>query len=87
MSLSDGEYTCTYELEHGDAGYFGYHFEITTDGETYETDQVNVVLKTDSANGDSGGDGSSNGSPGFELIAVLISIFVGVFLLKRKRSR
>ena len=88
MTLSgDNEYTCTYELQWPEVTYISYWFEITSNGELYKSDYTNVSLKVDSDNGDAngGGDGG-NGSPGFELIPLLIAVFIGVILLKRKRS-
>jgi len=84
-SAGDDIYTIDYSLQHSDAGYFGYHFEIN--GVEYGDGDTNVVLKAGSSNGGNGGGDDDNGSPGFELISLLIAISIGVFLLKRKRSR
>ena len=84
----DDVYTIDYDLHYDDSGYFGYYFEIISNGESFETEGVNELIKAGSSNGDNGGgDDDENGSPGFELIAVLMAIFIGVILLKRKRSR
>ena len=88
MNLVDGNYQYAYKLQHEDATFFKYNFSILSNGEWFVTEQINVTLKQDSSNGDTnGGDGDGSGTPGFELIPLLIAIFVGVLLLKRKRSR
>ena len=84
MTSAGGDvYTVDYTLQHGDAGYLGYHFEIN--GEDYGDGDTNVLLKAGSSNGGNGNGGDENGSPGFELISLIIAISIGVFLLKRKR--
>ena len=91
MDLVDGIYQKTFQLEHEATTLIKYNLAIEIDGEWYETEITHVDLKLDSGNGNggttNGGDDSGNGTPGFELIPLLIAIFVGVLLLKRKRSR
>ena len=84
-AAGDDTYTVDYDLHYSDAGYFGYHFEIN--GVEYGDGDTNVVLKAGSSNGGNGGGDDDNGSPGFELISLLIAVAIGVILLKRKRSR
>jgi len=84
MNLVNGEYQYNYKLQHEDATLFKYNFVILSNGKWFITEETtDVYLKLDS--GDSGNGG--NDTPGFELILLLIAIFVGVFLLKRKRYR
>ena len=49
------------------------------------TELNDPLITNGNGNGDGGNGG--NGSPGFELIPLLIAIFIGILLLKRKRSR
>ncbi len=86
MTLAgDDTYTVDYDLHYSDAGYFGYHFEIN--GVEYGDGDTNVLLKASPSNGGDNGGDDDNGSPGFELVIVVIAIFIGVVLLNRKRSR
>ena len=88
-AAGDDTYTIDYDLHYSDTGYFGYYFEVISNGESFTTidDITNVVVKAGSSNGGNGGGDDDNGSPGFELISLFIAISIGVFLLKRKRSR
>jgi len=81
----DDTYTVDYDLHYSDAGYFGYHFEV--DGVSSTEEDTNVVLKVKANNGGDDDGDDDNGSPGFELISLLIAVAIGVILLKRKRSR
>ena len=84
-----------YELEvtliHDDATYINYLIDIKANDTWYQFhDFTNVTLKPESngeppQNGDNGN--GSNGTPGFETIAVLLAIGIGVVLLRRKRSQ
>ena len=65
----------------------------TSEGSLLEggfTDQLIDTVLNDplitNGNGNGGGGNGGNGSPGFELIPLLIAIFIGVLFLKRKRS-
>jgi hypothetical protein len=88
MNLVNGKYQYEYALKWNDAVYFNYTFIISSGGESFTTDETKVLLKLDSGNGDTNGNGNGgNGSPGFELILLIIAVFIGVILLKRKRSR
>ena len=80
-------YTGEVTLSRSDTIYIQYWLEIETDMQTNETEIIKVDLDTSSTNGDTNRDSDSNGSPGFELIIVIIAIFIGVVLLNRKRSR
>jgi hypothetical protein len=90
MTLSNGEYTATHDLEHPTADYFGYLFMITDNGTATETEYVNVTITKKASNGGTngnGGNGDGNGGlPGFELVPLLVAIAIGVLLLRRKRS-
>jgi len=88
MSLVDSNYQCEYKLQHEYATLFKYNFAILGDGEWFETEGTNVTLKLDSGNGGTnGGNNGGSSNPGFEFIPLLIAIFVGILLLKRKRSK
>ena len=88
MSLVNDKYQIEYSLKWSDAVYFNYTFIISSGGEEFPTDENQVFLKLDSGNGDTNGNGNGGkGSPGFELILLLIAVFIGVILLKRKRSQ
>lgn len=88
MNLVNGKYQYEYALKWSDAVYFNYSFIISSGEESFPTEETKVLLKLDSGNGDTNGNGTSgNGSPGFELILLIIAVFIGVILLKRKRSR
>ena len=88
MNLVNGKYQYEYTLKWSDAVYFNYTFIISIGEENFTTDETKVLLKLDSGNGDTNGNGTSDkDSPGFELILLIIAVFIGVILLKRKRSQ
>ena len=89
MILEGGVYKYEdYQLDHPEGTYLNYTLVITTDIDTYDDYEFTKVLFKPSSGNGGGDDGDDdNGSPGFELISLLIAISVGVFLLKRKRSR
>lgn len=91
MTLNEDTYQAEFELEYSDATYISYHLEITSTSTTYETEEVNLTLKIDSSNengnGDDGGndEDNNNGSPGFEIFAFIVAVFIAFFLIRRKR--
>lgn len=82
---TDGSYKVTAGLKRLDVTYLQYTLNVeTSDGwKTYlELTKVNLSL-------DQNGDGSANGAdktPGFELILVIASIVVALFIYTRKRK-
>ena len=92
---ADGDWEVTADLEDdsGRVDYITYWFYVTVEGSDEE-----IVLSEDSSgekmevdldvsggsNGDDGGS-SSNGSPGFELITLLVAVGIGFIILRRKR--
>lgn len=87
MSPVNGKYQYEYALKWDDAVYFNYTFIISSGGETFTTDETKVLLKLDSGNGNTNGNGNGKKTPGFELTLLIIAVFIGVILLKRKRSQ
>lgn len=71
-----------------------YVYALTSEGTLLEAEYSDEMVETElydplRPDGDDNGgeDNGGNGSPGFELIPLLIAIFIGVLLLKRKKSR
>jgi hypothetical protein len=93
--IAPGEYQLETTLEHGDANNIGYQLVINSNGTWYDfyTEEHMVytwltVETSDGENGDGDGDGTGDGTggtPGFELVLMLVSIAVIVFILQRKR--
>jgi len=54
-----------------------YLFIINDNGIEYQVGDLKTYLKTDN--------GGDNGSPGFELVILLIAVFISLIFLKRKR--
>ena len=59
-----------------------YVFIINDNGTEYQIQDLKTPLNTDNGNNDDGGD---NGSPGFELIVILASVFILLIIFKKKR--
>lgn len=87
--IAPGEYQVNVTLEHSDANNIGYQLVINSNGTWYNfftpEDMICTYLKTTSSDGqqDDGGDGT--GTPGFELVLMIVSIAIIVFMLQRKR--
>ena len=69
-------------------------YAMSSEGSLIDADFSDELIETElndplitNGNGNGSGDNGGNGSPGFELILLLIAMFIGVILLKRKRSR
>ena len=87
--VASGEYQKEITLKHSDADNIEYWFVINSNGTWYDLqkDQTITYLSTSSGeinNGSSGKNGS-NGTPGFEIVLLLFSIVLLIFILKRKR--
>ena len=89
----DGDWVATATLKDDSnrADYISYIFYVTDSGVEYELQNSSwkLLMDAEDGNGGNGGDGNSdgNGTPGFEVISLLLAVLVGVSLLKRKRSR
>jgi len=88
--ISSGEYQKEITLIHSDATNIEYWLVVNS-GETwhsFQNDYEQLYLST-SSNGDTGNgdDGGSNQSPGFELIVLMVSIGIILFVFKRKRKK
>ena len=91
--IASGEYQLVTTLEHGDANNIGYQLVINSNGTWYdfytEAHMVYTWLTVEPSDGENGdGDGTGDGTggtPGFELVLMLASIAVIVFILQRKR--
>lgn len=90
MNKADtSEYQIDVELTRDDASIVKYNLKIESDGVWYDfkddIKQFNLVPKT---NGDqTNGNDNTNGTPGFELIPIVVSIVFVLFIYKRKRSK
>jgi len=83
-------YTSEVTLEKSKTTYVSYSFDITHNGNTTRFQNVGRVnLSIDSGNGGNSGttnDGDkSDGTPGFEIITLLVAIIIGTLFIKRKR--
>ena len=85
---SDGIYETTYTLEHDDATYFQYSIIVNT-GSGWSTffkqTKVNLAEATNN-NGNTNNGDSDSGTPGFEFVALFMSvIFILLIMYRRKR--
>jgi hypothetical protein len=85
MEPVDNEYIAELTLTHDDATYIQYKCIITAEGETTETEFFKTDLAITSDNGDENGNDDNNGSPGFELLVFIISLFVVIVIITRKK--
>ena len=82
--IGDNSYEATINLEKDDATYVQYWLEVETEeGTTEYLKETKVYLSTEST----GSNSDSNGSPGFELILLLLSIVMAMFIFTRKRDK
>jgi len=91
IEVSSGEYQKEITLTHSDATNIEYWLVVNSNGTWYNfgNDYEQLYLSTPS-NGDTGNgdDGSgSNQSPGFELLALMFTIGIALFVFKRKREK
>jgi hypothetical protein len=85
MTFQDGKYQTPVTVTHERATYFKYTINVETDEGWIAYLEDTEIDFVEPQNGDGNGDEDDNGSPGFELITILIAIIIGVILLKRKR--
>jgi len=89
MQLENGVYTYTYQITRDAATVVKYSYEIVSNGSSYETEDEAIYLKMISGDDDDDDDGPAdngdNGTPGFELIILMVSIAIGIIYIKRKR--
>lgn len=82
---SEGVYQATFTLTYDQATYITYYLNIRSAGGWTKTDGVDVTLQP-KQNGGSNGDGN-NGSPGFELVIVLVAVGVLLIFIGKKRYK
>lgn len=86
----ENEYLSNFTLKFNTATFFDYWFDVESGGNTtlLKDDSYTVEYGTVSTNGGNG-DGSDNtddnDSPGFELIALFVSVFAAIAIYKKKR--
>ncbi|MCK4829989.1 hypothetical protein KA005_80460, partial [bacterium] len=90
MTVNGGTYEAEVTLEKDDTTNIEYWLVVNSGGTWYsfQNDYEQLYLST-SSNGDTGNgdDGGSNQSPGFELIVLMVSIGIILFVFKRKRKK
>jgi len=89
-AAGDNTYEAVVTLEKNDATYVKYWLEVVSDNTWYSfKDDLEELHLSTSSNGDTGNgdDGGSNQSPGFELIVLMASIGIILFVFKRKRKK
>ena len=87
---SNGIYETTFTLEHDDATYFQYSIIVNTGGgwqTFFEQTKVNLAeASNNNNNGNTGNDDSGSDTPGFEFVALFMSvIFILLIMYRRKR--
>ena len=83
-------YTATATLIRTDVTYLQYTLNVeTSEGwvKYLEKTKVNLTLDQDDNGDTNGGTDNGSGTPGFEIILVMISLLVAVSLYKRKRMK
>lgn len=87
--INDDTYEILVFLQHDKAVYIQYELMVESDmgWKTFEMVKVDLLEKPD--NGDQTNDASNddNGTPGFEVVSVMMSIIIGMLLFQRKRLR
>jgi hypothetical protein len=86
MSLNDdGKYEAEVTLTGTQESISEIHYTFTIDdnGTEYESGILKTYLKTD--NGGTNNDGADNQTPGFELVILLMAVFISLIYVKRKR--
>lgn len=79
------EATATLKDESGRTDYLSCIFVVTDGGQEYELDEDWEVDLTIDTSNNGNGDSSTNGSPGFELLTLLVAVGIGFIILRRKR--
>jgi len=90
-----GDWTAeaTLQDDSGRSTHIEYRFGVNDSGVPYTLTDENWRVDLATENGDQNGNGGttnnedSNGSPGFEIISLLVAVSIGLLLLKRKRLR
>lgn len=91
MTETGGDYSGTVTIKDSRTTYVTYRFDITAEGQTYSlmNSSWKVNLKQNIDNGNNGGststDNRNNGTPGFELLFLLVALSTVVYIAKRKR--
>ena len=86
MDLNDeGKYEAEVTLTGTQASidHVQYLFVIDDNGIEYQKGDLKTYLKTDNGNND----GGDNGSPGFELIILIVAVFISLVVLKKRDKR
>lgn len=90
VSMSEVENN-TYEvdvmLEYDDSTYITYGVNVKSDAGWEKSEDHTVYLSVPSNGDQSGNEDDNNQTPGFELIPMMLSIAIIVFIFKRKRDR
>jgi hypothetical protein len=85
---SDGIYETTFTLEHDDATYFQYSILVNTGSgwlTFFKQTKVNLAEPSNN-NGNTGNGDSGSDTPGFEFVALFMSvIFILLIMYRRKR--
>jgi hypothetical protein len=81
---NEGEYQLDVTLSHSDADSIKYWTVVKSNGNWYDfqQDETLVLLSTSSGTNN----GTSNNTPGFELLIMLLSVAILIFIIKRKRD-
>jgi PGF-CTERM protein len=86
MSLDDGAYKAAVTLKHADATYITCKVLANADGSWKASEEKKIDL-SENTNGDTNGDGENgNGTPGFEVLGVLVALGVLLVVIRRKRA-
>ncbi len=86
MSLDDGAYKADVTLKHADATYITCKTLAKTDGTWTASEEKRIDL-SENTNGNTNGDGDNGGgTPGFELLGVLVAVGVLLIIIGRKRA-
>lgn len=87
MVKVNSNYQKQYQLTRDVATYFKYSIAVKfEDGSWYsQAEKTNITLKPSSNN--NGTNGGNNDTPGFELIILIATVLITIFLFKRKRLR
>lgn len=89
--IDNGSYQAELTLQEDRATFLEYYFDITiNDVEerlSNESWLYNLTLDTNGGNQVNGNENGNNGTPGFEILSLLIAISVISILIRRKRSQ
>lgn len=85
MSLDDGAYKADVTLKHADATYITCKVLANADNAWKASEEKKIDLSEDT-NGDTNGDGENGGTPGFEVLGVLVALGLLLVVIRRKRA-